>query len=495
MNPGSNPNSDHLLRVAVVAQLLSVTERDVLALADRGELDLVGPPGEQQITTSSLRSYIKRRNRKAKRAAPKARANNEGSVYDAPRGSGIWYAAISIREGRKRRRIKRRASSEQEALQKLAELKRQYLEQSGAQELPLEPQQPAAPRITYRDLFSEWQEATRPSRKGSTGRHYETATNQWLNPHLGDREVSASDYRLLQQVFNEKLIPNYSSSTVHRAASVLRQALDYAVDPGGYIASNPAARLRLPKEKALSPSIALSIDELVRILRYARNHRYGLPTYFAALTGARLGETAGVQQGDVDRQRNTIHIQRQLTILPGQGVVEGTLKTAGSDRLLPRTPRLAAMMEEAVKERRAALQYLGLREAPGGWFFLNTKGGLLSPRLIEEAFDEIVEQAGLAATYAAPKRPGRPGEEGEPEKGARRKRKTCAVSFHDLRSTLLTQLGDLGVDETTRGRIAGHGPKNVTQRYDRSTLERMRTALETFEELVFKALEQAGGER
>lgn len=69
------------------------------------------------------------------------------------------------------------------------------------------------------------------------------------------------------------------------------------------------------------------------------------------------------------------------------------------------------------------------------------------------------------------------------------------VRFHDLRSTLLTQLGDLGVDETTRGRIAGHGPKNVTQRYDRSTLERMRTALETFEELVFKALEQAGGER
>jgi integrase len=152
-------------------------------------------------------------------------------------------------------------------------------------------------------------------------------------------------------------------------------------------------------------------------------------------------------------------------------------------------------MEQGVAERRAALQYLGLREAAGGWFFLNTKGGLLSPRLIKEAFDEIVEQAELAATYPAPAHPGRPGVEGEPAQGKRRRRKSCAVSFHDLRSTLLTQLGDLGVDETTRGRIAGHGPKNVTQRYDRSTLDRMRTALELFEELVFKALEQGGDER
>lgn len=111
---------------------------------------------------------------------------------------------------------------------------------------------------------------------------------------------------------------------------------------------------------------------------------------------------------------------------------------------------------------------------------------------VEEAFDELIEKAGLAATYPASQRPR---EDSEDEQGARRQRKACAVSFHDLRSTLLTQLGDLGVDETTRARIAGHGPKNVTQRYDPSTLKRMRAALEAFEELVFTALEQGGGER
>lgn len=110
--------------------------------------------------------------------------------------------------------------------------------------------------------------------------------------------------------------------------------------------------------------------------------------------------------------------------------------------------------------------------------------------MVEKSFDALVEQAGLAEIYPVAEQPGQhPDDEGKGQsEGYQRKR--CAVSFHDVRSTLLTQLGDLGVDETTRGRIAGHGPKNVTQRYDRSTVERMRAALTAFEELVFGGLER-----
>ena len=226
------------------------------------------------------------------------------------------------------------------------------------------------------------------------------------------------------------------------------------------------------------------------MLRLARSHRYGAMVFFAALTGARLGACLGVQQGDVNTARRSLHIQRQLTFLTGQGVVVGTLKTPGSDRLLPCTPRLAELLERTVTERRAVLQYLGHREADGSWFFLNSEGALLSPRLVEKAFDDLVERAGLTEVYPAQERPGREQGEGGGEAKRGYQHKRCAVSFHDLRSTLLTQLGDLGVDETTLGRIAGHGPKNVTQGYDRSTAERMRAALTAFEAIIFKGLEK-----
>jgi len=495
VNPPSNSDDQHLLRVATVAHLLNISEAAILQLAERGDLDLAQSAEGPCVMATSLRGYITRRNRKSTRQATKARGNDEGSVYEAPRGSGIWYAALTVREGRKSRRVKRRAPSQKLALQKLEALKEAYRGDAFGELAapPAAPQLPPRPIITYRELLAEWIASVGVSVKASTRRHYTTAAESWLNPFIGDRQVVDGDYQHLQRVFTEQLVPLYSPSTVHRAASVLKQALEYAVDPCGYIARNPAAKLRLPRERALSPSIALTIGELQSILRIARTHRYGPLILFGALTGARLSECPGVQEGDLDHEHETIHIQRQLSAVKGRGLAAESLKTPSSDRLLPRTPRLMQYLERYIAERRISLRHLGYKEVEGGWIFLNTKGGLVHPRLIEEAFDLIVERAGLSAKYPAAERAARAPQEkvGGP---STYQPKTCAVSFHDLRHTLLTHLGDLDIDETTRGRIAGHGPRNVTQRYDRSTIRRMRAALVAFEELVFNGLDREGDE-
>jgi hypothetical protein len=49
----------------------------------------------------------------------KGRANGEGTIYEYPKGSGIWYAQISLANGRRR---KRRAASQREARAKLKQL-------------------------------------------------------------------------------------------------------------------------------------------------------------------------------------------------------------------------------------------------------------------------------------------------------------------------------------------------------------------------------------
>jgi hypothetical protein len=124
------------------------------------------------ITATSLRGYMKRKSRKSSRQATKARANNEGSVYEALRGSGIWYAVITIREGRKRRRIKRRAKSQKDAVRFLEELRLQHHNNIVAEPEPATTHRAAA-TITYRELFEEWINAVRTSLKESTLRHYQ----------------------------------------------------------------------------------------------------------------------------------------------------------------------------------------------------------------------------------------------------------------------------------------------------------------------------------
>lgn len=49
----------------------------------------------------------------------KGRANGEGTIYEYPKGSGIWYAQISLEDGSRR---KRRAASQREAREKLRQL-------------------------------------------------------------------------------------------------------------------------------------------------------------------------------------------------------------------------------------------------------------------------------------------------------------------------------------------------------------------------------------
>ena len=488
----TNPEEDHLLlQIATVARLLGVAEAAVARMGEQGELSLMHTHDGQYITVDSVHGYIRRKNRKAKKVAPKARANNEGSVYEAPKGSGIWYAAITIREGGKRRRIKRRARSQKEALRILEEMKRQYHDSIEVDPTPVP--QPDRPTITYRALFAEWMHAIRISLKSSTQRHYQTAIDSRLNPYIGDKIVTADDYPMLQELFNAQLTALYAPYTIHTTYSSLALALEFAVDPRGYIHKNPAAKIKLPKAKAASPSIALQLDELLSVLRIALKQRYGPIILFATLTGARLSECLGVQERDLDRVGGTIHIQRQLSAIKGKGLVVETPKTDSSVRLIPRTPRLAEFLERYVAERHMVLRHLGYMEAEGGWLFLNSKGGLLHPRLAEEASDEIIERAGLSAKYPAVTRPG--DSIHADGKASSYQPKTCAVSFHDLRHTFLTHLGDLGVDETTRGRIAGHGPKNVTQRYDRGTLLRMRTGMVAFEEIIFDSLDRENRER
>jgi hypothetical protein len=49
----------------------------------------------------------------------KGRANGEGSIYEYPQDSGIWFAEVSLANGNRR---KRRATSQREAREKLKHL-------------------------------------------------------------------------------------------------------------------------------------------------------------------------------------------------------------------------------------------------------------------------------------------------------------------------------------------------------------------------------------
>ena len=141
------------------------------------------------------------------------------------------------------------------------------------------------------------------------------------------------------------------ASTVHQLVKLLRRFFKYATSQG-YIATDPAAALVLPKieRKRKTQDIEVWTDEeIARILsaldEYAaeegRQHRLRLFIVLALDTGMRCGELLGLKYSDFDMQRKTVFVQRQLTDSGSSGThVLADTKTRSSIRTIPLSDRV-----------------------------------------------------------------------------------------------------------------------------------------------------------
>src|SRR6266540_2773757 len=108
----------------------------------------------------------------------KGRANTEGSVFEYPQGSGIWWAQLPPDE--QGRRPKRRASSQREALEKLRELQRDR-----GRGLNLTTKQP-----TVAQFLDTWlAEVVQRSVKATTHASYSMVVRIYIKPYIGAQRL------------------------------------------------------------------------------------------------------------------------------------------------------------------------------------------------------------------------------------------------------------------------------------------------------------------
>ena len=135
-----------------------------------------------------------------------------------------------------------------------------------------------------------------------------------LKPYLGDLDLKDLSPRTLQQFYNYKSEAEHlSPKTIININLFLHKALDYAVAEG-YISSNPAAGVNLPRGKKPQIQI-LTRDEQDRLMRCSYQYRYGVFVRLVLFTGLRLGELLGLRWEDVDAVSGILHVRRTLNRL------------------------------------------------------------------------------------------------------------------------------------------------------------------------------------
>lgn len=385
------------------------------------------------------------------------RGKGEGGIYRVPKDRKqplkYWVGTIELpsHDG-DRRKITRRRKDKVALIAEMESL-RSELKKRG--DLPTKGQ-------TVEQWFSYWFEQIASKEvRPNTLRGYKSVVFQHIIPEIGKvklEKLSAAHIRRVHDRITDSGLSSTYALLAHRAMSV---SLKVAVREGR-IGRNPAELTNAPR-KSSAPRQALDLDEALALLEHVtKDPEMGARWATAILTGARQGETLGIE---IDRVSDVIDLSWQVQRLPltetigvpkvpadfeyrhlSGGLYLTRPKSAKGWRIIPLIDPLKTILE----------RHLAAAE-PNRWGLLFTSNGKpLDPAKDWENWRTLLAELGIQKN----------------------------VTIHDLRHTAVDLLYLAGVPEDLISEIVGHSTRTMTRAYKtRSNNVRLLGAMEQFSTL------------
>ena len=171
--------------------------------------------------------------------------------------------------------------------------------------------------------------------KPSTYENYAMLTRRHLIPTLGRNKLKALTADHVRKFRSTKLNTGLSTRTVQLLLTLLRKALQQAVDDG-LVPRNVAQSIKV--HQAQKDEVRyLTPDQVKRLLSSAGGDRLEALYVMAIHTGLRQGELLGLKWEDIDHEAGTLSVKRTLS--PAKDGPRFTApKTKKSRRTVPLTP-------------------------------------------------------------------------------------------------------------------------------------------------------------
>lgn len=373
----------------------------------------------------------------------KRRGNGEGCITQLK--TGVWEARIMIGYNEKGKpKFKTFTSKKRGTVsQKLAD----YIANTKS----------STPESVCQDTVAKWLnkwliEYVQQNVKTSTRVSYEGIVKNQLMPHLGHIKLGELKKVDIEDMYNKLLINGradgkggLSIKTVNNIAVCLHKALQTAFE-NEYIVKNPASIAQVPTLKRVNGQKKeieiLTKQEQKALMSVCDNSSYGVGIITALYTGVRLGELLGIMWNDIDFDRKTISITKQVNRLHDYspnakaktrlGIQDDT-KTKTSNRIISISDDLLNYLlkykneqEECIKKWGGAYNNLGL-------VFAREDGYYIDPTTFRDRYVKILSVAGLKP-----------------------------YTFHALRHTFATRALEAGVPVKVLSKILGHASVQIT---------------------------------
>lgn len=288
--------------------------------------------------------------------------------------------------------------------------------------------------------------------KVSTRVSYEGIIKNHLIPHIGKIKLAELSKSNIEKMYSDLLESGNTNKkgglnikTVRNVALCLHKALQTAVECE-YISKNVADIAKIPNEKISKSKkkevTPLSIDEQIKLMNYCDNSTYCTIIITALHTGLRLGELLGLTWDDVDFNKNTIAVTKQVNRLHDYSEnatsktrlgIQYDTKTYSSERIVSMSRELSGLLRKhRIRQKEHMLKW-GSAYNNLGMVFAREDGYYIDPDTFRENYYRILDNAGI-------------------EKH----------TFHALRHTFATRALEAGVPIKVVSNILGHATVQIT---------------------------------
>ncbi|HLZ64351.1 MAG TPA: tyrosine-type recombinase/integrase [Ktedonosporobacter sp.] len=347
----------------------------------------------------------------------------EGSVYQRKSGDKRWVGSFPVENG-KRKYVY--AKTKKEAKDKLKKAMQDY-EQGRLV---------AATPVTVAAYLPEWLRvySVTANLKPSTVVSYRQRFRR-IFERFGPVKLQKVTTEMIQTWLVDLLEEGLAAKTVRSHFIVLSMAMREAYEHSK-ISLDPCDRVKVPKTQKYT-GLVLTPVQAGALVVHAKESRLAPMLTVALGTGMRKGELRSLRWDDVDLEKRTLQVRRNVAYLPDNlgkyHHVEGTPKSEAGKRPID----LPQFVVEALRTHHAQQAEARLAAGPR-WenknlVFCNRSGGYYNLTVLYRQFKRLLKSADL------------------PE-----------IRFHDLRHSAATILIAMGVHVKVVSELLGHSSVAIT---------------------------------
>jgi excisionase family DNA binding protein len=266
--------------------------------------------------------------------------------------------------------------------------------------------------------------ATMKKRSWETDKKYLDAQ---LVPCFGGMELHEITPLHVSQFMAKRLKDGVRKSTINRELTVLKKALNLALEWCFELVKNPVVKGNFFSEEEYKRNRVLSLDEESKLFEVAAFHLQAI-LVCALNTGMRVSEILGLTWPDVDLERGHITVKAESS-------------KSGRARVIPVNKALAAVLSVLKTKAGGKQGHVFLYQDPA-------TGKQRPVKTIRKAFNQACRRAGIKN-----------------------------LRFHDLRHTFGSRLSSRGADLVSVKNLLGHANLKTTEVYLHSSLGQMEKAV------------------